>query len=329
MTRLSANVFVVGLVVAVGAAAIASSFVTGDSEEAVRARSVAEAEPRADEDASGHEEDAELSMAARALEQEGVVGTLALIDADCEFRALTLPDLRPTEADRPAGCAFPLAPGEPRPAGHPFFQPPSAPGPRCRLRGCSYAWKPEGTATYVRAGEIVELRSRCGDRPEPCANVILSRRDLAAAFGSESRARVRELAWLSDERLLAIVRTGTPGSGRDVIAVFEGRRLVARARVSGGRLSLIRVSPSRKLAAVRSDSRARLWLVRPRGSRLTVRPFPPGSPPAPTDLRAIAWSPDDRWTALATRRAVYVFRTDNAQEGYIGIPVAVRDVRLD
>jgi hypothetical protein len=134
---------------------------------------------------------------------------------------------------------------------------------------------------------------------------------------------------LSDERLLAIVRTGTPGAGRDVIAVFEGRRLVARARVSDGRLSLIRVSPSRKFAAVRSDSRARIWLVRPQRSRLTVRPFPPGSPPAPTDLRAIAWSPDDRWTALATRRAVYVFRTGNAHNGYIGIPVAVRDVRLD
>jgi hypothetical protein len=92
---------------------------------------------------------------------------------------------------------------------------------------------------------------------------------------------------------------------------------------------LIRVSPSRKFAAVRSDSRARIWLVRPQRSRLTVRPFPPGSPPAPTDLRAIAWSPDDRWTALATRRAVYVFRTGNAHNGYIGIPVAVRDVRLD
>jgi hypothetical protein len=328
MTRRLANGLVLGIVVAIGVAAVASAFL-GGGESSERNDTVVQ--PPADTSGAeerGAETDAEFAGAARALEQNGVVGTLALIDEACEFRALTLPGLLPTTAERPAGCSFPRAPGEPRPAGHPFFQVPAAPGPRCRLRGCAYAWKPEGMATYVRGGEVVELRARCGDRAAPCPHVVLSRGDLAAGFGRASDARVRDLAWLTDERLLAIVRTGR-GSSRDVIALFDGRRLLASARVPSTRLSLIRLSPSRRIAAVGSRPQTRIWLVHPRRGGLTVMPFPPWVPPAPTELRAIAWSPDDRWTALATRWAVYVFRTDRVREGYIGIPVTVRDVRLD
>jgi hypothetical protein len=49
---------------------------------------------------------------------------------------------------------------------------------------------------------------------------------------------------------------------------------------------------------------------------------PPGLP----DAAAIAWSPDDRWTALATERSVYVFPTERPQELVIRIPLAVRDL---
>jgi hypothetical protein len=79
---------------------------------------------------------------------------------------------------------------------------------------------------------------------------------------------------------------------------------------------------------VRSTSFARIWLVRASASSFSVRPFPPWAPPAPTDIRAIAWSPDDRWTAVASRRSVYLFRTARGREGYIGLPLVARDLSL-
>jgi hypothetical protein len=326
-----ANVLVTVGVAAVAIAAVASSLLRSDAAQRPDAAATVATEPeqkppRPAEPAS--QQDAELAAAARALEDYGLRGVLGVIDEECEFRALALPDLAPARADGPTRCSFPVSPGEPRPSGHPGFRIPTAPELRCRLALCEYAWKPEGIATYVRAGEVAELRSGCGDRMTPCPRVVLSRQDLAAAFGVVMSPHVRQLAWLSDERLLAIVRTGAVGARRDVVAVFQGRRLVAHVRLPARRLSLIRMSPSRRVAAVRADSGAPLWLLRVRGSSLTARAFPPWSPPAPTELRAIAWSPDDRWTALATRRAVYLFRTSRPEAGFVGIPVVARDVRL-
>jgi hypothetical protein len=41
---------------------------------------------------------------------------------------------------------------------------------------------------------------------------------------------------------------------------------------------------------------------------------------------AIAWSPDERWTAVATRASVYVFRTEETDGTLIRIPITVRDL---
>ena len=45
-----------------------------------------------------------------------------------------------------------------------------------------------------------------------------------------------------------------------------------------------------------------------------------------TRPHAVAWSPDERWTALAGRSAVYVFRTEESQGLVVEIPLAVRDL---
>jgi hypothetical protein len=49
--------------------------------------------------------------------------------------------------------------------------------------------------------------------------------------------------------------------------------------------------------------------------------LPSGVPPA----RAVAWSPDDRWTAVAAHTSVYVFPSE-AQAPVVRIPLAVHDL---
>jgi hypothetical protein len=329
MPRL-ANVIVVGAVAAIAVAVIASSFLGGDDEPsapeassgAVTTQAEVEEPPAAE---AADREPAELAAASARLEEEGIEGTLSVISEDCAFQAYRLPYIVPVNAQPPRGCRFPLSPGEPAPTGHPAFQPFVAPGPRCP-KGCAYAWKPSGTVTFVRAGEVVELLPGCGE--EPCQRVVVTREDLREALAGEARPRVRELAWLSGERLLAIVRTGSAASSSDLLVVLDGKRLAAPPLLRRDELSLVRVSPSRRFAAVRSTSLARIWLVRVRGSSFSVRRFPPWAPPAPTEIRAVAWSPDDRWMALASRRSVYLFRTGRPRDGYIGLPLAARDVSL-
>jgi len=51
------------------------------------------------------------------------------------------------------------------------------------------------------------------------------------------------------------------------------------------------------------------------------QPLPPVANP-----HAVAWSPDDNWTALATRRSLYVFRSGEDDNTLPRIPLVVRDL---
>jgi hypothetical protein len=51
-----------------------------------------------------------------------------------------------------------------------------------------------------------------------------------------------------------------------------------------------------------------------------------GVPDRILTARAVAWSPDERWTALATDASVYVYPTDRPDELVVRIPLMVRDL---
>jgi hypothetical protein len=92
----------------------------------------------------------------------------------------------------------------------------------------------------------------------------------------------------------------------------------------------------------------RVRFVQPRGDAQWIRPSPRGGYYAlfaPDELvrvftrngevlgqtlgawpHAIAWSPDERWTALATRWNVYVYRTESPSDAVARIPLTVRDL---
>jgi hypothetical protein len=45
-----------------------------------------------------------------------------------------------------------------------------------------------------------------------------------------------------------------------------------------------------------------------------------------SDASTVAWSPDDRWTALATSRSVYIYESERPEGRVVRVPLEVRDL---
>ena len=68
-------------------------------------------------------------------------------------------------------------------------------------------------------------------------------------------------------------------------------------------------------------------LFGPDGVRLFDRNASPlALPAAARDPKAVAWSPDERWAALATEDAVYVFPAEAPYDPMVRVPLGVRDL---
>jgi hypothetical protein len=168
-------------------------------------------------------------------------------------------------------------------------------------RSCAPAWKPDGTLTVARRGTLVTLAR---------ARVILSPRDLEAALRAGSTPLrtlrgpvIRQAIWLSDDRVALVIRARAeeqPGSTSDVLAIFEGRQLVGEPAVNL-RFDELVVSPSRRYLAIRGTSFRGISFVDADGDLLARNPIASG--------HHVAWSPDERWTVVATGGSMYVFRT--------------------
>ena len=292
------------------------------------------------------------ALAAR-LDEAGVFGQLAFTDERCRLWRLTLPTLlwRSAEGAR-APCRFSLPPqGEPvleerwqvHPAGGAArcsrglvevrAVPPAAEF-RYRVEGCAPAWKPDATLTYLRNGALWELTRPCGEGARPvavdgdevCGRVALSRRELRRAFHGHPWGRfyagfisgfgLRDILWLTDTRFVAIA-----GDPERLLVVFERTRLVRVFPLYGTRLSLLATSPRRTYFAARVEQ----------GREPSIRVFDRNARdvPLPRDLlihRAIAWSADERSTALATRASIYLFPTGALDGPSIRLPLAARDL---
>lgn len=273
------------------------------------------------------------------LSDERVVGELLYVDGDCRVRMLVLPDTRPTPPGDEA-CEFTTTPGgrlgydgvavapvEPyaavcRSGRVELVSTPGAGIPDAgegslvgRWPGCAPAWRPDGALTVVRGGEVVDL-----DLADPPAEprVLLSRSDLARAFGGSpwnlQDARVRELAWLDETLLAAIVRDGEDGD--DLLAVFRNGRLVGTTPSPYDALSDLRVSPRGTYVAARIGDRAGLVLLDRAGDFVAL------------GLRghAVTWSPDELWTAVAATDAIFVFETGRRANRFARIPIVARDL---
>lgn len=276
---------------------------------------------------------------ARELRGAGADGVLHLTDAVCRRWRLRLPGLEwaGRESVPAPGCGpgrrgvTVVAPaGELTAAeidGRTILV---AAGPwRYGFRGRRPAFKPDGTLTFVRGGELYEWSRRCpagtpvvrfgpARGAERCLRRVMSTRELERAFRPprdvlDSYA-FAEVAWLREGRLAAIV----VGSSleQNVLAVLDRGVAEASFAAFGVRLSHLAVSPSRTYLAARLGGSVVAF-----DNRLVLMPLPRGEP-----FHALAWSPDERLAAAARADTVHVFRADRVEDGAVVLGVSARDL---
>jgi hypothetical protein len=263
-------------------------------------------------------------------------GALYYSDAndDCRLSGVTVPDLGNPAFDPSTGappklrsCSFSMSPdGQAALQGDVAWSPSgslharetrntirlgSASDQTLRFRGRAPAFKQDGTLTYVPDGKLVEWRGR----------VVFSMRDLrktVPGHRSLGPMTLRDVAWLTDTRLAAVVGVdaGTPAY-REFFAVVEGKRVLATHGSFFGEGHTIEASPGGGYFA--EWFRDVLLGVRDRDGREMVFPTVQG-------VRALTWSPDERWAAVASRFSVFVFRTDEGEARIRRLPIVARDL---
>jgi hypothetical protein len=130
---------------------------------------------------------------------------------------------------------------------------------------------------------------------------------------------------LSARDVSARQAVGLEGGAVAVLAESDDGRLRELAGFSGGRLrflhpggELLRPSPRGGYVAVVDPAKGGVTVYTRTGA---ITPLPDLG-----EAHSIAWSPDERWTALATRASVYLFPTKRPQPPIIRIPIRVRDL---
>ncbi|MDQ3866003.1 MAG: hypothetical protein M3304_04140, partial [Actinomycetota bacterium] len=147
---------------------------------------------------------------------------------------------------------------------------------------------------------------------------VLSGPALLRALGRNAwrlaRPVVTEAVWFDRRRYAAIVRDQA-GRG-SIVAVFRRTRLVGAPPFAYRSLERLRVSPYRTYAAAAMGGRG-LVIVDAEG-RL--------QPDGLSGAHAVAWSPDETWTAMARRDAVYLFATGTRAVSLIRLPIHAADL---
>src|SRR5829696_1801313 len=248
---------------------------------------------------------------------QSVTGTLIYLDRRCRLRKIALPSGAESTAPRRVACGLSLDPAGRLERDGETWQPGGALSARCaqgyvavrapggepilRRRGCSPAWKPDGSLTYIVDGSL-RLSSRLPDR-RLLLSVLDVSRAVERANATIGPTHLRQVVWLDDRRFAALLATNKPPGpeGLDLLIVFDGRRPVRGATFLAPRLSGLVASPRGRHLVVRTGRGPREALTFL--SRI-------GSPShlSFVNAHAIAWSPDERWAVVATQRSILVFR---------------------
>ena len=261
-------------------------------------------------------------------------GTLYFTDETCKLRAIALLEDGPA-ADPPNWneCRFVLSPDGRRVAGGGSGWAPRAGALAGRLfqsedgtiqvssdegpegdafAGTAPAWMPDGTLTYFADGAVREW---------PSGDVALSEYDMlqaaieAVPLQSLPKAvSLRESAWLSDRRFVAIISLGP---GEDLLGIYDRNRLVGWRLSDAGGFSDLRVSPRGTYLAAK-DGPDEFVVLDAAGEPVDTLGI--------VGYRSIAWSPDDQWIAVAADGGVFVFRPGVRGPPAIELALDARDL---
>lgn len=229
-------------------------------------------------------------LAVSQLREAGVTGLLTFSDENCRLHAVSLPELEPAPA--------------------PSFE-------MCRpLTDTGGLGAVEGDVVWSGLGYRTVQTVLSEEQLSQALRNALGMEDSADGF------RAVQAVALGDERYVVLAdSTYTPRER--VLAAFDGREAAfVHPRWLVGDARAVRPSPQGGYYALLGPG-----FVAGNGSpiysRDGVQLARPEAIPAP---HAIAWSPDERWTALATDESVYVYPTEAPDRLVIRIPLPVRDL---
>jgi hypothetical protein len=244
------------------------------------------------------------------LRSLGASGALWVFDAQCRRSILRLPDLRWTVVGTApqTNCSGGPAPVSDSRFGLTAFEAKQGTidvgteGWSFRFPGSAPAFKPSGILTFVRNGRLYEWTVHCppGDTAVRFQGLHALERCQRPVAGAPKG--VREVVWLGEEEYAAVV-----GDNPTARLVFvHGSRSRGIFQSIGNRLGGLEASSTGRYVAARVDGFLELF----GGDEPGVRPLPRGV----SGGLSLAWSPDDRFAALATADFVYLFRTENPEE---------------
>lgn len=300
-----------------------------------------------------------LESPASRLEAEAIEGFLYYSDVEdeCRVHAVQLPQLAEYPPPKLRACRFDLPP-EPGTgtidsgvtwragddlaatcAGGRIKVATRSGEPWGEIDGCAPAWKPDGTLSAIRAGEVwgtpcpgPEAYTRRACWRKLLSTAELTRAAHAVRFVPTGRRYLRSVtairvAWFSDTRTAALIRVRLRGRLRalgpiSVLAIYEGTRLVSAAQYAGA--FDLRISRERTFLGV-IETGGQVAVVDERGRQL----LGPGDLPSPR-VHAVAFSPDEQWAAVASRWSVYLLSladlAANRQPRIVRLPLAAGDL---
>ena len=225
-------------------------------------------------------------LAIRQLREAGIRGLLTYSDEECGLHAISLPELRPVRAPSFEMC-----------------RPVTGSGGLNAVDGdVVWAGLGYGTVQVVLSKEelgrgLTRLLAPPGRHPDLGFRAVQ-----AVALDAERTAILADSTYVPKDRVLVLM---------------EGGRVIASRPpwfIPGARF--LRPSPTGAYFAS----------VGPEGLAWFDRDADPLELPDSVQRpHAVAWSPDERWTALATVSSVYVFPSVRPDELIVRIPLAVND----
>jgi hypothetical protein len=271
---------VAGLIAIAVAATIDALRSDGDGERE-RVRSAATTSPAAE---------------LRRADVTGVLYFTVRRENGCRLRALALPSLQDAASFDLNSCRFDVSAEGNVVAGPPCpgrtFEMRSVDELSSGFQGCAPAWRPNGELTFVRDGDVLT----------PDGEILFDNlaRLARSAFPGERPPPlryVRESAWLTDSRLVAVLRDPT-GEVADVAILFEGVRAVSGDFIPAG--SSVYMSREAQEILVAYPT-AGVGVYDRRGRFVSQSRFPF------VDVAAVADSPEGPWVALARPGNVCIY----------------------
>jgi hypothetical protein len=238
---------------------------------------------------------------------DDLTGTLLVADADCTVQALRLPDLTQEEPSRRLDCAGTVWSDDATlvaecSGGVTAVHNQSRELVR-RVRGCSPAWREDGSVGVLHRGSLVLARSVF--RPVVLMTPAELRANLEELVEQPETYDFVAFDWIATSRFAAVVRGGRLEEQALVVFTTDDR-LEFILRGLGRLVSSVRISPLGNYLVLTNNSPERGFSVLTRTGERVLLPRVP-------DARALAWSPDEKWVALATPEETVVARTGSRE----------------